>query len=246
MIRFITIIIFIGLFFIASLIIFPILLLIGLFNVRARHLVSFHIVKWVFKVVTFMSGTKSTVIGLENIPKDEAVLYVGNHRSVFDIILGYKYIPYTTGFISKKEVKSYPFLSWWMWFMNCLFLDREDIKSGLQMILDAIDKIKNGISIFIFPEGTRSRVEGEMLEFKEGSFKIATKSGAPIIPVTFSNTSALFEDQFPKVKPGHVIIEFGKPIYPKELSREEQKNIGSYTQGIIKQTLEKNNCQFKA
>lgn len=246
MIRFITIITFICLFFAVSILIFPILLLVGLFSKKARDVASFHIVKWVFKVVLFMSGTKVTVKGLENIPKDEPVLYIGNHRSVFDIILGYRYIPYRTGFVSKKEVKSKPFLAQWMWFMNCLFLDREDIKAGLQMILDAIELIKSGVSVFIFPEGTRSKVEGEMLEFKEGSFKIATKSGCPIIPVAFSGTSALFEDQLPKVRPGHVTVEFCKPIYPKELSRDEQKTLGKYTQGIIKETLEKNNCQLKA
>ncbi len=246
MVRFIIILIFIGLFFILSLVLFPILLFIGLFNINARHILSFKIVKGVFNVVTFLAGTKATVIGLENIPKDEPVLYIGNHRSVFDIILGYKYIPYITGFVSKKEIKEKPFLAQWMWFMNCLFLDRDDIKSGLKMILDAIEKIKSGVSIFIFPEGTRCKEEGEMLDFKEGSFKIATKSGCPIVPVTFSNTSALFENQFPRVKPGRVIVEFGQPIYPNKLSKEEQKTIGSYTQNIIRQTLEKNNCQFKA
>ncbi len=245
MIRFITIIIFIGLYFLASILFFPTLLLIGLFSKRLRDVISFHMVKGVFYVVTFIAGTKATIIGRDNIPRDTAVLYVANHRSVFDIILGYKYIPYLTGFVSKKEVKKIPFLSQWMWFMNCLFLDRDNIKSGLQMIMDAIAKIKEGISVFIFPEGTRSRVEGKMLEFKEGSFKIATKSGCPIIPVTFSNTSSLFEDQYPKVKPGHVIIEFGQPIYPNEMSKEEQKTIGAHTQSIIKETLEKNNCQFK-
>ncbi len=246
MIRFISIIVFIGLYFAASIIFFPILLLIGLFSKHTRDVISFHMVKWVFKVVLFMSGTKATVIGLENIPKDQAVLYVGNHRSVFDIILGYRYVPDLTGFISKKEVKSKPFLSQWMWFMNCLFLDRDDIKAGLQMILDAIELIKSGISVFIFPEGTRCKIEGEMLEFKEGSFKIATKSGCPIVPVAFSNTSTLFEDHFPKVTKGEVTIEFCKPIFPKELSRDEQKTLGKYTQNIIKETLEKNNCQLKA
>lgn len=246
MIRFISIVILIGLYFIASILIFPSLLLIGLFSRHLRDVISFYMIKGIFYIVTFLSGTKTTVIGLENIPKDRPVLYVGNHRSIFDIILGYKYIPTVTGFVSKKEVKSWPFFAQWMWFLNCLFLDRKDIKAGLQTILDAIEKIKSGISMFIFPEGTRSKVEGEMLDFKEGSFKIATKSGCPIVPVAFSGTGLIFEDHFPKVTPEHIIIEFCKPIYPNELSREEQRTLGKDTQNTIKETLEKNNCQLKA
>ena len=94
----------------------------------------------------------------------------------------------------------------------------------------------------IFPEGTRSKNESELelLPFHEGSFKIATKSGCPIVPVCISNSSSLFEDQFPRIRPAHVIIEYGKPIYPKELSREDQKFIGKYVQNIIEETLKKN------
>ena len=138
MIRFISIIIFIGLYFIASILFFPTLIIIGLFSRHLRDVISLYMIKGVFYIVTFMSGTKATVIGLENIPKDRAVLYVGNHRSIFDIILGYKYIPSVTGFVSKKEVKSWPFFAQWMWFLNCLFLDRKDIKAGLETILAAI------------------------------------------------------------------------------------------------------------
>lgn len=246
MIRFIAIITFIGLFFLSSIITFPILLLIGVFNRHRQDVVSFKMVTFALKTIVHIAETELTVIGKENIPKDQAVLYVGNHRSFFDIIIGYALMPGLTGFVAKKEIKKAPFLAQWMWFMNCVFLDRDNIKAGLKAILEAIEKIKTGISIFIFPEGTRSKVEGEMLEFKEGSFKIATKANCPIIPVAFSGTGALFEDHFPSVTKGKVVVEFCKPIHPGELSKEEQKFIGKYTQDIIRETLEKNNCKVQA
>jgi len=244
MIRYISILIFIGLFFIVSIIIFPILLLIGLFNRHLRDVISFKIVTRILKIVLLMAGTKVEVIGYDNIPKDTAVLYVGNHRSIFDIIIGYSLVPDLTGFVSKIEMKKVPFLAQWMHFVNCLFLDRNDIKAGLKMILDAIERIKSNISIFIFPEGTRCKTEGEMLEFKDGSFKIATKAGCPIVPVAFSNTGSIFENHFPRVTKEKVIVEFCEPIYPNELSKEEQKVLGKTTQNIIMETMQKNNCHF--
>jgi len=141
--------------------------------------------------------------------------------------------------MAKKEIAKVPFVSYWMRYLQCLFLDRDDIKQGLKTILKGIDLIKAGYSVFISPEGTRSQGT-EMLPFKEGSFKIAQKTGCAIIPVAISNTDALFEKQAPWIHSAHVIIEYGKPIYPTELSKEDQKFLGSYVQNIIREMLEKN------
>ena len=122
----------------------------------------------------------------------------------------------------------------------CLFLDRENIKAGMQTILTAIDLMKNGKSICIFPEGTRNREEGTLLPFHEGSFKIAAKAGCPIVPMTINNSAAVFENQFPRIKKTHVIIEYGKPIYIKELPKEQQKKLAPYVQEIIMETYNRN------
>lgn len=242
MIRFIVIIIFLVCYLILSIPVFFVEWLIGKWNPRLRDISSLRIVQGGFRIIEWMSGTKVTVIGAENVPKDQAVLYIGNHRSFFDIVLTYSRCPGLTGYISKKEMEKFPLLSTWMKRLYCLFLDREDIKEGLKVILTAIEHVKNGISIAIFPEGTRGRGKDEldMLPFHEGSFKVATKSGCPIIPMAIVNTSAIFEDHFPKVKPTQVIIEYGAPIYPKELPREEQKFIGRKVQTVIGEMLEKN------
>ena len=121
--------------------------------------------------------------------------------------------------------------------LYCLFLDRTDMRAGLQTILTGIDYIKQGISVCIFPEGTRSR-DGQMQPFKEGSMKMAQKTGCPIIPMAITNSAEIFENHLPRVKPCRVIVEYGAPIYPKELSREEQKFLGSYTQKKIQAMLD--------
>ena len=110
------------------------------------------------------------------------------------------------------------------------------------MILSGCEEIKSGTSICIFPEGTRNRNEDELdlLPFHEGSFKIATKAKCPIIPIAISNSADIFEAHFPKMAPAKVVVEYGKPIYPDELSKEDKKHIGEYTQNVIHEMLVKN------
>jgi len=236
MIRFILIVFFVVMFLILSTPIMLIEWIIGKFNPTVKDKSSLAIVNWAFRWVIRLAGTKVIAIGEENIPTDTAVLYVGNHRSFFDIVLTYVRVPRPTGYVSKKEMDKWPLLNVWMRYLHCLFLDRENIKEGLKTILTAVEKVKNGISICIFPEGTRNKTPDTFLPFHEGSFKIAEKGNVPIIPMTIVNSAAIFEDQFPKIKPTTVVIEYGKPIYIKELDKETKKSISTYVQNIISET----------
>ena len=242
MIRFICICIVVGGFLILAIPLLGIEWLIGKFNPRAKDISSLRIVQAVFRLCIKIAGVELTLIGEENIPQDQPVLYIVNHRSQFDILLTYTHCKGLTGFVAKSELEKIPLLRNWMRYLHCLFLDRTDIKKGLKTILTGIEKIKSGISICIFPEGTRSRAESdlEMLDFHEGSFKLATRTNCPIIPIAFNNTSAIFEKQFPRVKKTHVIMEFCKPIIPSELTGDDKKFIGKYTRNIILETIKKN------
>ena len=213
--------------------------LIGKKNPRLRDQQCLAMIQWVFRVILKISGVKLTVKGRDNIPADQAVLYVGNHRSYFDILAGYVSVPSLMGFVAKKEMEKIPLLSTWMKLVNCLFLDRENVKEGLKTILQGINQIKNGISVWIFPEGTRNESENvlELLPFKEGSLKMAEKSGCPVVPVAMTGTAEVFERHLPFIRPSHVIIEFGKPFIIKELEPEYRKFPGAYTEMRIKQML---------
>lgn len=240
MIRFLCIAVFLILYLILSIPIFFVEWMIGKFSPEKRDYSSLRIVQWGFKVILKMTGVTVTVIGEENIP-DEPVLFIGNHRSFFDILLTYSRCRRLTGYVAKKEMEKIPLLSTWMRYVYCLFLDRENPREGLKTILQAIDYIKQGISICIFPEGTRNKGEElSMLPFKDGAFKIATKTNCAIIPISMNNTCAIFEKQFPRVKKVHVVMEYGKPIYPNDLDKENKKHIGTYVQNIIQETINKN------
>lgn len=213
--------------------------IIGKFNKEKMDVSSLRMVQWALGTIGKICGVKLTVIGKENIPKDQAVLYVCNHRSYFDIILGYSIMPGLTGYISKDDLEKVPLLNIWMRRLYCLFLNRTDMKQGLKTILKAIEYIKQGISICIFPEGTRNRgEEGSLLEFKEGSFKIAEKTGCPVIPMAISHTADVILNHMPKVTPCHVTIEYGEPIYPKELPKEQKRALGAMTKGRIQEMLD--------
>lgn len=240
MIRFICLVIFLISYLILSIPVFFFEWLLGMCNKKARDYSSLRIVQWGFKVILRITGVEVTVIGEENIP-DEPVLFIPNHRSFFDILLTYSRCQRLTGYIAKKEMEHIPLLSTWMHFVYCLFLDRENPREGLKTILKAIDYIEEGISICIFPEGTRNKGEElSMLPFKDGAFKIATRTNCAIIPISLNNTSAIFENQMPRIKKAHVIMEYGTPIYPNDLDKEDKKRIGAYVQNIIQTTIEKN------
>lgn len=214
--------------------------LIGLKNPDLKSRSSLAIVNWVFRLIIRITGAKVTVIGEERVPRDTAVLYVGNHRSYFDVLLTYVRVPRPTGYIAKKEMLRYPLLRDWMRNLHCLFLDRDNIKEGLKTILTAVEKVQNGISITIFPEGTRNRVPDTILPFHDGSFKIAEKGNVPIVPISLVNTAAIFEDHLPKIKKANVIIEYCEPIYLNDLDKTARKGIGDHVSSIIMETYQKN------
>lgn len=214
--------------------------LIGKFNKKSEDYQCLRMVQTAFRLMLKVAGTKITVIGEENIP-DEAVLFIGNHRSYFDILLTYSRCKRLTGYVAKKEMLRYPLLRTWMKRLYCLFLDRDNPKEGLKTILQAIDYVKHGVSICIFPEGTRNKGEElSLLPFHAGSFKIAEKTGCPIIPISMNNTLSIFVKQFPRIRKTHVIIEYGKPIYPNELDKETRKHISNHCMQIIQETINKN------
>lgn len=216
-----------------------VLWIIGKFDERKKEVIAQVCVKGGFKAILFLSGVRLTVKGKENIVRDGAALYAYNHRGFFDILVGYTTAPMPTAFISKKEIEKVPMISWWMKQMNCLFLDRENIKEGMKTILQGIELLKNGTSIYIAPEGTRNKGE-ELLEFHEASFKLADKAKCPIIPVAINNTDEVFEKHLPWIHSAHVTIEYCKPIYMEDMERAEKKHVGEKVREIIGEKVKAN------
>lgn len=215
----------------------------GKIDGRKRALLAQKIVNNLgFRPILFLSGVRVTVKGQEHIMQDQAALYVFNHRGFYDILVGYTTAPYPTAFISKKEIGKIPMVSRWMKFMNCLFLDRDDIKQGLQTILQGIELLREGTSVYIAPEGTRNTGE-ELLEFHEASFKLADKSKCPIIPVALNNTDAVLEKHLPWIRKTHIVVEYCEPIYMDQMERSEKKKVGSRVREILSEKVKANQSE---
>jgi 1-acyl-sn-glycerol-3-phosphate acyltransferase len=183
-----------------------------------------------------LSGAKVTVFGQENIPKDKPVVFISNHQGNFDIPLFMSYIDKPTGFIAKIEMNKLPVIRNWMEYMNCVFMDRSNIRKSAEAIVEGVNIIKKGYSLVIFPEGTRSR--GNTIgEFKAGSFKLATKSKVPIVPVTIKDSYKLMEANGSKIKPAEVEIYIHPPIETAGLSKEELETLPDKVKKIIQSNL---------
>ena len=235
MIRIIIAGIFIAIFLTVSIPIQLVMLLYSFVDKEGCDKKSLSIVNSAFRTVVKIAGVKETVIGLENVPKDEAVLYVINHRSIFDIVLTYIKVPRPTGYISKKEMNKFLTLSTWMMFLHCEFLDRGNLRQGMKVIKRSAKNIQDGISMAIFPEGTRNKSDEDMLPFHKGSFKIAEMAKCKIVPIVLNNTPDILENHAPMLKPVHVVIEYLPPIDVPAMSREERKTL---TENIRTQMIE--------
>ena len=197
---------------------------------------------WLFGTFRFLAGTNLTVEGLENVPTDKPVMYISNHRSFFDIIYTYPLCALPTAYVAKSSLANIPFFGVWGKLMRVLMFDRDDAKAAIQMISTGSSYLKSDTSVYICPEGTRNKntTQLPLLEFHNGSFKMAVKSGAPIIPIAISNAADVWEAHMPWVHSTDMKIIYGKPVYVKELSDYDKKHIGEYMRDIITNMLKEN------
>jgi 1-acyl-sn-glycerol-3-phosphate acyltransferase len=187
------------------------------------------------RLILRLTGSKVKVTGLENIPKDTPVVYISNHQGDCDTLAFLGYVPGHKCFISKIEILKVPILSSWMKAMHCVFMDRSNIKQSVDSINKGIDNLRHGYSVIIFPEGTRSRGP-EMGEFKPGSFKLATRTGIPIVPVVIKNSYRIWEEKR-RIRPAMVEMIISEPVETDYLTKEELKELPSKIKNIIMEKL---------
>ncbi len=199
------------------------------------------VTEWSNFVLT-IAGLKLTVIGKENIPSEPCV-FVGNHQSNFDIPAILANTNRLTGAIAKKDMEKIPIMSYWMRQIHSVFMDRENPREALKAISEGVENLKNGYSMIIFPEGTRSR-SNNMGEFKKGSMRLATKAGVPIVPITVYDTHKAMEGNNGKVKKASAKLIIGKPIYVDDMSKEEKADIAEVVQNIIQNNLNNEKSSF--
>ena len=205
---------------------------------KLMSLVTYKIAQGWASMILVLSGCTLTVEGREKIPKQGGVCFVSNHGSIFDIILALACIGRPFGFVAKKELVFLPLLNAWISILGGLFIDRNHPRKALKTINKGVQRLRSGGGILIFPEGHRSRGQG-LLPFKAGSFKLATQSGVPVVPIAISGSYEVFEKNY-RLNSVPLRIVFGSPLAIDTIAPENRKQfLADEVRQIIEKALSK-------
>ncbi|HDM74896.1 MAG TPA: 1-acyl-sn-glycerol-3-phosphate acyltransferase [Deltaproteobacteria bacterium] len=192
---------------------------------------------WSWLILT-ASGVKLHVSGLENLNPSKTYIFAANHASQFDIFALYLSIPIEFRWLAKIELFSIPILGHAMKAIGYIPIDRTNRKAAFESIDYAAEEVKNGKSIIIFPEGTRSE-DGILQEFKKGGFILAIKSQQPIVPISINGSHRILRKHDWKIYPGTITVKFGKPIPTQGMTvKDRHKLIELLRQEILRNLSE--------
>jgi 1-acyl-sn-glycerol-3-phosphate acyltransferase len=178
-------------------------------------------------------GAKPVISGQANISPSETYIIVANHSSYLDIPTLFKTIPLNVHFIAKKELKKVPFLGWYMWATDMIFIDRKNTKKAKKSLEDACELIRNGKTVLIFPEGTVSQ-GGKIKKFKKGAFHLAKQSGVNILPIAHKGTDVVWPEKSNITFKNHPVhVKIGQPIQINDYKNVDE--LATHTKQVIEQ-----------
>jgi 1-acyl-sn-glycerol-3-phosphate acyltransferase len=184
------------------------------------------------RTILFMCGVKLDVRGIENLDKIAPQIFMSNHQSYFDIFALLAGLPANFKFILKKELMRIPMFGIAMKRAGYIAIDRGDRKKAIVSINRAADRIRNGASVLIFPEGTRSK-DGTVQAFKHGGFHLAMRSGCNIIPVAILKSRDIVPKGSLKVNKGTIYLKIGKPISVTDYSKKDMNPLIEMTRNAV-------------
>ncbi len=178
------------------------------------------------------------VTGEENIPKEDGFLLCGNHQGIFDIIAIVHTFERPLAAVLKKELDDIPFLHEVVQCTKSYPMDRDDVRQSMKVIMGVTKEIKEGRNFLIFPEGTRSRLGNQMLDFHGGTFKCVTQSKCPIVPFALVDSYKVLDEKgSKKVK---VQLHYMKPIYYDEYKDMTTNEIAAMVRDRIGEVIQAN------
>lgn len=172
------------------------------------------------RVFLFINRIKIEAHGLENLTPEKPQIYSANHASHMDAITLTATLPVYAGWIAKKELLWWPIFGWNLRLINSIPIDRGNREKAMLSMKKAADRIKSGNSIYIFPEGTRTKT-GELSPLKKGAFHLSLDSGVPIIPIFIRGTREVMAAGSLDIHPGKVYIEIGEPLNPANYNHQK-------------------------
>ncbi len=179
---------------------------------------------------------KIDVHGQENIPREENFVFFPNHQGLFDVLSIIEASDRPFSVVAKIEVKNIFFLKQVFAIMKAKFMDRDDVRQSLKVILSVTDEVKAGRNFLIFPEGTRSKNGNHPGDFKGGSFKCAMNARCPIVPVAMLNSYQAFDTN--SIHPVTVQVHFLEPLYYEDYKDMKSTEIAKVVRARIVERIE--------
>lgn len=201
-------------------------------RILRRPWLALYLTKLLDRMILFMGGVRLEVIGAEKLDPKRGCVYVGNHRSHVDSASIFAACPADARFLIKKEVFKIPLVSFALKTMEMIPVDRSNVDAAARSIDLAVSKIQSGISIILFPEGTRSR-HPYILPFKKGAFVLAIKAQAPIVPFTVIGADRALKPDTLLLYGGPVKLIFHDPIETRGMELEDRQELLERTQKIV-------------
>jgi 1-acyl-sn-glycerol-3-phosphate acyltransferase len=192
---------------------------------------------WARCILAF-SNIKITIRGLSNLNPGRSYILMPNHTSNLDIPVLQAYLPVQFRWLAKVELFKIPIFGHAMKRAGYISIDRSNRKSAIESLNKVAEIIKNGVSVIIFPEGTRSR-SYEIQPFKKGGFVLAVDSGVPILPVIIHGTGRIMPKNQISIKPGNVTLEILKPIESSNYTRKTKNDLMNKVRHVILESFEK-------
>lgn len=175
---------------------------------------TFDFIKMVTKKANHAGRVTIESYGIENIPEKDGFIFYPNHQGLFDVLVFLESSPKPFAFVIKKEASNIVLLKQVTRALGSYAMDRDDIRQSMQIINKVSEDVKKGKNFIIFPEGTRSRKGNELLDFKGGSFKSATKAKCPIVPCALIDSFVPFDEN--SIRPVAVKLVYLPPMYYDE------------------------------
>jgi 1-acyl-sn-glycerol-3-phosphate acyltransferase len=194
-------------------------LLLSVFDSKGRLMHDYAIVPWA-KTILWVCGVSVKVRGQENVESHIPRLYLTNHQSYFDIFGLLAYLPVDFKFILKQELMKIPLFGFTMRRAGYIAIDREGPRKAIKSVNEAVGKIRNGASVLIFPEGTRS-ADGRLQPFKRGGFRLAIQAACDVVPVAIVNSRHIVPKGSLRINKGTFSINIGKPIPVGDYSKKD-------------------------
>jgi len=182
--------------------------------------------------ILFSAGVKLKIVGLEKIDKSKSYIFIGNHQSHFDVLSVFSALPLTVRFMAKKELFTIPVFGWALYASGTIRIDRTNRSRAITSMNNALDRIRKGVSVVVFPEGTRSE-DGKIRDFKKGGFVLAIKGEIPIIPISISGSRFILRKHSNRIYPGNIKILINDPINTKDYGYQEREKLNDYVRNII-------------